>query len=129
MQSQHDSQGPIRLASSGGLRVHPFAAICDMSPTGNHTNQQIQDAIGRRMYQIFTTTATNQELIHYGEEVLEWYKNPQVTDDSDATYQLDTVHAMWQAELPTVGDEEALRKISSLRVRISAAAAALQHEN
>lgn len=100
-----------------------------MSPTGNHTNQLIHDAIGRRMYQIFTTTATNQELIHYGEEVLEWYKNPQVTDDSDAIYQLDTVHAMWQAGLPTVGDEEALRKISSLRIRISAAAAALQHEN
>lgn len=100
-----------------------------MSPTGNHTKQQIQDAIGRRMYQIFTSTATNQELIHYGKEVLAWYKNPQVTDDSDAIYQLDTVHAMWQAELPTVGDEEALRKISSLRVRISAAAAALQHEN
>ncbi|GJN70030.1 hypothetical protein PLICBS_004082, partial [Purpureocillium lilacinum] len=86
-------------------------------------------AIGRLVSQIFTTTATNQELVHHWEDVLEWYKNPQVTNDSDATYPLDTVQAMWQTELPTVGDGEALRKISSLHIRISAAAAALQHGN
>ena len=97
--------------------------------TGNPTSQQIQDAIGRCMYHIFTTTTTNQELIHCGEEVLGWYQNPQVTDDSDAIYQVDTVHAMWKAELPTVEDGEALRKINSLRIRISAAAAALRLES
>ena len=97
-----------------------------MSPdAGNLTNQQFYDAIGRCMYHIFTTTTTNQELIHCGEEVLGWYKNPQVTDDSDAIYQLHTVHVMWKAELATVKDGEALRKINSLRMRISAASDAL----
>jgi len=101
-----------------------------MSPeAGKLTNQQVHDAIGHCMYQIFTTTTTNQKLIHYGEEVLGWYKNPQVTDDSDAVYQLHTVHAMWEAELHTVEDGEALRKIDSLRMRISEAAAALTIES
>ena len=42
---------------------------------------------------------------------------------------LHTVHAMWEAELHTVEDGEALRKIDSLRMRISEAAAALTIES
>lgn len=82
------------------------------------------------MYQIFTATPTSQQLIQFGEEVLDWYKNPQVTNDSDMVYQLDTVYSLWKAELPADGDgdEGFLHTIRSLRVRIAAAASSVRHE-
>lgn len=95
-----------------------------MSLNCNHTKLQLQDAIGRCMYQIFTATSKSLELIQYGEEVLDWYENPLVTNDSDTICQLDTVYAMWKAELHKQGDEEAMRTIGDLRTRIFTAAAA-----
>ncbi|PWI64089.1 hypothetical protein PCL_12685 [Purpureocillium lilacinum] len=85
-----------------------------MSLNCNHTKLQLQDAIGRCMYQIFTATSTSLELIQYGEEVLDWYENPLVTNDSDSISQLDT---------------EAMRTIGDLRTRIFTAAAAIQHDD